>query len=855
MSLRELVHPEDFAPLSAQYDRLIQAEIREFTAERRWIRKDGREVWISASVSMTRGCDGEPACVIGVLEDITERKKTESALTASREQLHLIQAVTGAATWELDMEKDRLSCSEETLRLYRRSAPWESYREWLESVHPAERARVDAEIQAAVRGGSLINIEYQALRPDGSMPWFNSRCRVFRNKGGAPARILGVTLDITECKQARDRLVRSEQRLRRMVERLPAGAIYVDSGALYLNQAAETLLGHPPEKMDALAQVFADAEMQPILPSTTEYPDRATSRFATVTRQDGSERTIEFSGYTDEDVQIWLLHDITAMRQTQIELEKAKELAESASRAKGEFLANMSHEIRTPMNAVIGMTDLLWSMPLSQEQREYVGVVKNSADALLTLLNDILDFSKIEAGKLDLNCIEFDLHKAVYDSLKPFALRADEMSLELLCNVAPEVPDFVLGDPSRLRQVLTNLVGNAIKFTPAGEIEVLVKVVSRVSDAWVLQFSVRDTGIGVPIEKQHLIFESFSQADASTTRKYGGTGLGLSICSRLVAMMKGRLWVESDPGKGSTFHFIGHFGNAAMTERKPAVQRLVELQGSRVLVVDDNATNRRILKERLWGWGLVPETVPDVVTAMEALQKSWTDAKPFALVITDCNMPDQDGFMLVKQIRKDANLNRIPIAILASGHHQRDWEHDLSEHLTAMLTKPVASNDLLNAILRVCDKGSEPASGLEHVQDALADCPELSLRILLVEDNPINRRVGVALLQKLGHSVDVAANGKQAVEQVRVKPYDVILMDVEMPEMDGLEATTAIRTLERGTGKRIPIVAMTAHALTGYREHCIAAGMDGYISKPVSLDQLANQLQTIHSQPPRPCVL
>jgi two-component system sensor histidine kinase/response regulator len=852
LSLRDLVHPEDFEALSAQCDRLMAGEIREFTAERRWMRKDGREIWISAALSMGCGCDGAPAYVIDGIEDITERKKVEFALTASRERLLLIEAVTGAATWELDLEQDRLNCSEETLRLYGKSAPWESYREWLESVHPSERARVDAGIQSAIRDGSAVDIEYRVVRPDGTVPWFNSRCRVFRNNGGAPTRMLGVTLDITEHKEARDRVVRSEQRLRRMIERLPAGAIYVDSGALYFNRAAETLLGHSPEEMDAVAHVFADAEQEGILSDTAENPDGATSRIATVTRQDGSQRIIEFSGYADEDVQVWLLHDITAMRQTQKELEKAKELAESASRAKGEFLANMSHEIRTPMNGVIGMTDLLLTMPLGEEQREYVGVVKQSADALLTLINDILDFSKIEAGKLELNCIDFDLRKTVYDSLKPFAPRADEISVELLCTVAPEVPDFVLGDPIRLRQVLTNLVGNAIKFTPAGEIEVRVEVDSRETDGWVLHFSVKDTGIGVPVDKQQVIFESFSQADASTTRKYGGTGLGLSICSRLVGMMNGRLWLESEPGKGSTFQFTGRLGNGAIVERRPGVRNLGGLQGSRVLAVDDNATNRHILHEGLKRWGMLPETVPDVVTAMEALRKASTNAKPFALVITDCQMPDQDGFMLVEQIGRDVNLNQIPVVMLTSGHQKRGREHGLPPGLAALLTKPVASDDLLDTILRVCGERREPAEGSKQVKWTPLSRPEVGLRILLAEDNPINQRVGVALLQKLGHSVDVVANGKQAVEQVRTKSYDVILMDMEMPEMDGLEATAAIRAWEQAKGTRIPIVAMTAHALTGYREQCIAAGMDGYISKPVSLDQLTNQLQTIYPEAPRP---
>jgi PAS domain S-box-containing protein len=847
LSPRDLVHPEDLEALAAQYDRLMTGEIREFAAERRWIRKDGCEIWISAAVSIAQRSDGEPAYVISAVEDITERKKAEFALTASREQLLLIQAVTGAATWELDLEHGRVTCSEEALRLYGRSAPWESYREWLESAQPSERARVDAQIQSAIRDGSMVDIEYRAVRPDGAMPWFNSRCRVFRNSAGLPARILGVTLDITEQKETRERVLRSEQRLRRIVERFPAGAIFVDNGSLYLNRAAETLLGHSVEDMDALAQVFAYAEQKGL---SSEAGNSEPTSIVTVTRPDGSHRVIEFDGYADEDVQVWLLHDVTAMRQAQEELEKAKELAESASRAKGEFLANMSHEIRTPMNGVIGMTDLLWSMPLGEEEREYVGVVKRSADALLTIINDILDFSKIEAGKLDLNCIDFELRKAVYDSLKPFAPRAFEIGVELLCNIAPEVPDFVLGDPTRLRQVLTNLVGNAVKFTPTGEIEVQVAVERRESDGWMLHFSVKDTGIGVPVEKQQLIFESFSQADASTTRKYGGTGLGLSICSRLVKMMNGRLWVESEPGKGSAFHFTSHLGNPVAAETTPGEKNFAGLHGSRVLAVDDNATNRYILLESLRRWGMLPETVPDVVSAMEALRKAAADAKPFALVITDCHMPDQDGFMLIEQIQREVNLNRIPIVMLTSGHQQRARGQELPHGLAALLTKPVASDDLLDAILRVCGKRREPAAESQRVKIAPSSSPAASLRILLAEDNPVNQRVGVALLKRLGHSADVVANGKQAVEQARAKSYDAILMDVEMPEMDGLEATAAIRAWEEGKGARIPIIAMTAHALAGYREHCIAAGMDGYISKPVSLDQLANELRTINSQTP-----
>ncbi len=806
-------------------------------------------LWNSATIYTPDG--KTPVATIAQGQDITERKRAEETLRESEERFRgLFQGAAEGILVSTIETKKFVYANPAVCRMLGYTEE-ELVHMGVSDIHPQQDLEwVVAEFMAQARGEKKLASAVPCLRKDGTAIYadVNASRLVIDGKDCS----VGFFTDITARKRAEEALRESEERFRGLFQGAAEGILVANIETkkfVYANPAVCRMLGyteeelvhmgvsdiHPQQDLEwVVAEFMAQARGEKTLASalpclrkdgTTKYADVNASRLVI----DGKDCSVGF------------FTDITARKRAEEEVRQAKEAAEAASRAKSEFLANMSHEIRTPMNGIIGMTELALDTELTPEQREYLVMVKDSADNLLTLINDILDFSKIEAGKLGLDLIDFNLHDTVGNTMKTLAPRASGKGLELVYQTPPRLPRDLVGDPGRLRQILVNLVGNAIKFTERGEVALHVETQSQTEDGVELHFAVTDTGIGIPREKQELIFAAFAQADASTTRKYGGTGLGLAITSQLVKMMRGRLWVESEPGQGSTFHFTAHFGLARAPTKPHALRETVCLRDMPVLVVDDNATNRRILEAMLTHWMMQPTLADGGWAGLAAMEQAKGAERPFPLVLIDAQMPDMDGFALAQQIKESPGLAGATIMMLTSAGQRGDVARCRELGIAVYLIKPIRQSELLEAILvalgRPSREGERPTVLTRH---SLREARR-KLRVLVAEDNVVNQELAVRLLEKQGHTVAVAGNGREALdalEKATSRGFDVVLMDVQMPEMDGLEATAAIRQKEKATGRHLPIIAMTAHALKGDRERCLAAGMDDYLAKPIQAKEL-----------------
>jgi len=782
-----------------------------------------------------------------------ERRRAVEALQDNELRFRLILDSASDAFFALDVEGAVTSWNTQAEDIFGWSREEALAKHWVDLVlAPDERDRHRAELKWFVATGESAlcchRVEVLAARRSGET--FPAELTISPIRLGTVHVFSCFLRDITERKQADQALRNSESLYHSLVETLPLNVFRKDREGRFTfvnrlfcgtsGKLPAELLGrtdfdfYPPE----LARKYREDD-QKVMAS------RAVIDVVESHQKPSGEtiyvQVIKTPVYDSRDQVIGtqaIFWDVTDRLRTEEATRKAREAAESANRAKSAFLATMSHEIRTPMNAIIGMTELVLDTELTGEQREYLELARKSADSLLTIINDVLDFSKVEAGKLDLDVSEFGFRDTLGDLLASLAPRAHQKGLELACHVAADVPDRLEGDSLRLCQIITNLVGNALKFTEVGEIIVDVAARDRDDKNVQLHVTVTDTGIGIPAEKREAIFDAFSQADGSTTRKYGGTGLGLAIARRLVEIMGGKLWVESEVGKGSKFQFTALLGHQPDAAHRPHVVATPLMHGLPVLVVDDNATNRRILEETLLGWQMRPTLVDSGPAALEALDKALADGEPFPLALIDVHMPGMDGFELAEHIRRQPSLNSLNLMMLTSGGQQGDAARRRELGVAGAFIKPVKQADLYKAIMQTLGMPLLEDDANSGAAAVAASPVGAGYRILVAEDNLVNQRLAVRLLQKRGHHPTVANNGQDALDCLAAERYDLVLMDVQMPVMDGFETTAAIRERERPGGTRLPIVAMTAYAMKGDRDRCLAAGMDAYISKPVRAREL-----------------
>jgi len=833
-----------------------------FDLEHQVVRRDGTVRVVRSRGQVVAGLTPGSARLVGTTLDITERKQAEEELYRSRQMLQsVLDNIPQRVFWK-DRNSIYLGCN----RAFASDAELNSPAEIVGKSdldlgfnEVADLYRADDKL-VMEEGLPKLNYDEPQNKPGGNTRWVRTNKLPLRDREGNVIGVLGTYEDITQRKQVEQALMEAEEKYRSLVFNIPDVAWSIDAAGQYafISPTIEKISGYSvseieghgtrffverihPDDIDAVLAamegLFARGE-----PYNVECRVQARSG-EWIWVHDRAVSTYEKNGVRYAD---GLLSNINERKQAEEEMRRAKESAEAANRAKSDFLANMSHEIRTPMNGVIGMAGLLLDTELTPEQQQYAEIVRTSGEALLRVINDILDFSKIEARKLRLEVTDFDLHSVLECAADVLAFKASEKGVELTCELEPETPYLLRGDPGRVRQVLLNLLGNAVKFTPQGEVALRVRLEAEDGHTATLRFTVSDTGIGFRQDQAAVLFEAFVQADGSRTRRYGGTGLGLAIAKQLVEMMGGRIGVKSEEGKGSAFWFTAVFAKqpqpgAPVTDLHPP------LRDAKVPVVDDNATNRSLVSRLLHSWGCHPQESADGSSALKILRQAAQAADPFRMALLDMSLPGMDGEELGRQIAADPQLQQTALVLMTgfSRRRQSDWARMQALGFAGHVSKPIWGRTLKKTLLSLDAKGGGTVAPTQQDDPPLRPARvNGQARILVAEDNLTNQEVAVALLNKLGYRADLVANGVEALRAFRQAEYDVVLMDCEMPEMDGYEATRRIRQRQGGTrNPDVPIIAMTADAMTGDRDKCLQAGMSDYLAKPVETRQLATVLE------------
>ena len=858
--LLQRVHPDDRA--SVETAALAATEhTTGFRCDLRILQPDGSYLWRRCSAHL-RIAEGEPSRMVGAISDIHEERLRLERLDQAAARMSLAEDVAGFGVWEMDLHTATMTLSAGAAALsgFERRSMQVHADDVSAKVHPEDLQRVNEVVERAIREGTPYRVDCRVMLPDGELRWIRSQARV-EVHDGKPVRITGAIIDITRERVLLDQLRESAERMRLAEEAAGFGvwesdrraeSVTVSQGMLRLHELPSDA---PLTYTSREIATMLDADYIAALKRATDASFQTGESFqieVPIRSRDGSTRWRRIQARPEyQNGKPWRLIgatlDITGEQEMRRSLEQARAKAEAAARAKSEFLANMSHEIRTPLNGVMGMTQLLLDSPLTAQQRDWVETAMGSGTALLSIINDILDFSKIEAGKLAIDVLSFDLRRLLEEVAGILAPKADGKGIDLMVRYSPGTPVHLVGDADRIRQVVLNLANNAIKFTETGHVLIAAEAVEQDAVGATIRIAVTDTGIGIPPYAIDTLFNEFTQADSSTTRRYGGTGLGLAISRRLVELMRGSIHVESQEGQGSTFEFRLRLPLGNHLESVTAMP--ASLRGVRALIVVDNGVNRGVIHEQLVSWGLRDGSCATSREALDALREAHRSGDPYQIVIADQNVPPVDGMTLPAALRRDRESRDVVYVMLTSIGKLIDHDALPEMGIDACVVKPVRHARLINTLAAAWTRrrsagteGTDAAARVQPPRTCAADLPQFSARVLVVEDNIVNQKVAAALLTRLGVHADVANDGREAVERLQAQSYDLVLMDCQMPVMNGYDATIAIRRQEIDT--RIPIIAMTADVIDGSKERAFEAGMDDFVAKPVDMQDLSRALRT-----------